>query len=249
MHRVFVPPQSISFDRACVQGPRCHHLLRVLRLKEGAGLIVFDGRGSEYPGKLIRAEREWVEIELGPRREVSSGNTEIVLVQAVPRLSRMDWVIEKATELGVGRIHPVLSRRSVARPSSLGNKLARWRRIAVEASRQSGRTLIPELVEIEDFAFCVEHLSQEHPDTPKFLAHVGAEDFAAGLLQTAFEPQLPRVLCLAVGPEGDFTEEEIRKAQALGWRSVSLGPAVLRSETAAIALVGLASQLLYAKRE
>jgi len=196
--------------------------LKVLRKKEGELVRVFDGQGSEFEACIedVSSGKITIQSTITPQKEPSVA---ITLACAVPKGARADVLIEKVSELGVSRIIPLLTSRSVVRPGS--SKLERWRRITIEACAQSERAVVPEIEKPQTFASL---LNRAHEYHSAFLCHASGEP-----LGSAFRPTTS--VLLLVGPEGDFTDAELKSAVKAGCQKVSLGPTILRVETAAIA--------------
>jgi 16S rRNA (uracil1498-N3)-methyltransferase len=230
--RHFVPADQLAGTRATLDAAAHRHLVRVLRLEQGASLRLFDGEGTEIDARIESVGKAWVEVSLGARRRIPAPACAITLLQAPPRGERMDLIVQKTTELGVARIVPVHSERVQVRPSA--HQRARWQIIAQEAARQSGRAEVPE---IGDFADLEAALA-------KTAALAGAryvlwEGEQSQSLPTALATG-PRAVVLLVGPEGGFSEAEVACVGRAGFVAASLGPRILRAETAAIVAVALA---------
>jgi 16S rRNA (uracil1498-N3)-methyltransferase len=211
----------------------------VLRLRSGDEVSVFDGRGTGFRGVLESVSGSRAVVRLAepesPRVEPA---TRVTLFQGIPHGDRMDWIVEKATEIGAARIVPVLSERSVMRPrrGSWG-RLDRWRRIAVAAAKQSGRLVVPDIAEPESFDDVVGRLRDGNG--ARLVFHTTA-DPVGRLAMTAGEASI------IVGPEGGWSEAEIGLAVASGFTAIGLGPRILRSDTAAtVALALVVSWLEY----
>jgi 16S rRNA (uracil1498-N3)-methyltransferase len=203
------------------------HVAKSLRLKAGDSLVVFDGRGGEYEAAIQRIDRDRVDVKVGGFREAAvEPALSVGLAQGIPEADKMDWIIQKATELGVAWVQPVTCERSVVRLS--GDRAARreahWRRVAVAAAEQSGRTRVPEVRPTLAFTTWL----AEPTATPRWVLAPGAEPLAA-------RPGAPSPLELVVGPEGGFSERERSLLVDWGCIEVSLGPRVLRTETAPLA--------------
>jgi 16S rRNA (uracil1498-N3)-methyltransferase len=197
-----------------------HHVRKVLRGRPGDRVEVVDGTGRLFVAELLGGSEAKI---LEERRTAGEDEGEVVLYQAVPKGRHMDLVVEKATELGVSRIVPLSTERSVVRLSEGDGKVRRWRRVAEAAARQSLRLRIPEVAEIVSFSEGVSEAGEAG-----VLLHNGA-----GL------PPLEEVVPgsevgLFVGPEGGFSDEELMMARDAGFSLASLGPYRLRSETAGI---------------
>jgi 16S rRNA (uracil1498-N3)-methyltransferase len=231
LSRVYVDI-PLAGRRTCQLAPSAaNHVARVLRLRAGEHLVLFDGLGGEYSATIETLGRETVTVSIGAHfpaeRESPLG---ITLVQGISRSERMDFVVQKATELGVTRIVPIAAARSVVRTNEAqaARKLEHWRSVAVGACEQCGRNRLPTL----------------DPPTEwnDWLARHTAADNAL-LLTARASTSLREALSsraaieLAVGPEGGWTPEEEAAALASGYRTVKLGPRILRTETAAIAAI------------
>lgn len=208
-----------------------HHALRVLRLRSGDEVVVFDGQGGEYSGRVTEtaptlrlALAEWREVE----REAPLALT---LAQALPSGDKMDWVVQKAVELGVLAIQPLEAKRSVVRlvGERAEKRRAHWRQVAVAACEQSGRNRLPAIGPVLDL--------------PHYLAQPAGENETRLLLAPQAGTRLsalPRPvggLTLLIGPEGGFDADEEAAALSVGFHAVSMGPRVLRTETAGLAAI------------
>jgi 16S rRNA (uracil1498-N3)-methyltransferase len=221
MERVYHPDALVG-DRLEVTGPEAHHLARVRRVGLGDVIEVFDGLGGVVRGRVDRSERNRVEIAVESRRPPRPlPPVKISLATAVPKGDRFDWLIEKATELGVERIIPLRTQRSVVDPRT--TKLDRLRRLVVEACKQCGRD---QLLHIETMVSWSDFLARQ-AEGLRLLAHPGGEPVAQYGATT--------MVVLAIGPEGGFTDAEVQQAEGLGWQTLCLGPNILRVETAGLA--------------
>ena len=202
------------------------HVAKSLRLKTGDSITVFDGRGGEYAATIQRIERDRVDVKVGAWRDVDrESSLEIGLVQGLPEADKMDWIIQKAAELGVGWIQPVVCERSVVRLSGerAQRREAHWQRVAVAACEQCGRDRIPEVRPTLAF---VNWLAAPSETLRWLLVPDGDSIAALAAPGSAFE--------LLVGPEGGLSEREQEVARSRGCRPVSLGRRVLRAETASV---------------
>ncbi len=208
-----------------------HHAVRVLRLAEGDAVVLFDGRGGEWHARLERAGpavRAALDAFDAEDREAPLA---VTLVQGLPAADKMDWIIQKCTELGVAAIQPVAARRSVVRLS--GERMVRrgqhWQQVAVAACEQCGRNRVPEVAPLLDL--------------PHYLGMAAPENETRLLLVPGSETSLSRMqkpvggVTLMIGPEGGFEEGEVLAALAAGYKPVALGPRVLRTETAGLAML------------
>jgi len=234
--RLYVPRARLAGEGVTLTGPEHRHLARVLRARPGETLTLFDGAGGEVEAEVVRIDREATELRLGARRAVAGPAVAITLLSAVPRGSRMDFLVQKTAELGVARIIPVLTERSVARPEAEAGRRARWEKIAQEAARQCGRADVP----VVDAPVAL----------PEALARRGLPERRLALfegersrsLRAALGGAAPGPTALLVGPEGGFVAPELAAAEAAGFESVGLGARILRVETAAIVAVALVAE-------
>jgi 16S rRNA (uracil1498-N3)-methyltransferase len=235
---VYVDAPLASGQRLSLAPGAARHLTRVLRLGRGDALTVFNGQGGEYPAEIVAAHAEELTIALGGHRALERESPlAITLAQGISRGERMDLVLQKATELGVAQLVPLLSERSVVRLDALKSqrKLNHWRAIAVAACEQSGRNHLPQIaapVALADFL----RAAGEAPEPQGLTRLLLSPDAARGIEEIE---DRPRALTVLIGPEGGFTEEERAQALAAGFAAVRLGPRVLRTETAAIAALAL----------
>ncbi|HEX3062845.1 MAG TPA: 16S rRNA (uracil(1498)-N(3))-methyltransferase [Usitatibacter sp.] len=203
------------------------HVAKSLRLKAGDTLVVFDGRGGEYDAAIQRVEKDRVDVKVGAFRDADvEAPLRVGLVQGLPEADKMDWIIQKAVELGVGWVQPVVCDRSVVRLSGerAARREAHWRRVAVAACEQSGRNRIPEVRPTLGFQSWVAVPAA----APRWVLTPAAPALAA-------QPAPQGDIELLVGPEGGLSEREMDLAISQGGISVGLGPRVLRAETAPVA--------------
>jgi 16S rRNA (uracil1498-N3)-methyltransferase len=222
-HRALVPHLSPEIE---LRGREAHHLLEVLRARPGDVVTVFDGKGLEGRAVVERVEEGFLWLRLEQSWEASREvGVALELYVALLKGDALAEVVRAATELGVTRIVPVVSVHSVAKEMG-AHKLERLRRIAVEAAKQSGRTVVPVVAEPIP-------LKQIPQVEQGFVAHVGAELRVRDVL----EPGKP--ISLATGPEGGFSPQEVEFLTRRGFRPVTLGRRILRAETAPLALLAL----------
>ena len=232
MVRLYISPEKLQGARATIDEAAHRHLIKVLRLAPGAAIQVFDGAGTVIEARIASVGKASVEITLGERFHVSAPPCAITLLQSLPRGERMDFIVQKTTELGVARIVPVLSEFGMVKPSA--TRRQRWQTIAEEAARQCGRADVPD---IADFLTLRPALAQFSGKAgARFMLWEGerARSFRAALAAG------PREVALLVGPEGGFSHAEVGAAGEAGFIPVSVGPRILRAETAAMVAVALA---------
>jgi 16S rRNA (uracil1498-N3)-methyltransferase len=221
----FYCPEGWHHGRATLVGDEARHLARVSRIGVGEAVELFDGRGLIATAEVSLVDRDRVELVISHSGPGGRGlDFPLVLAAAVPKGDRFDWLVEKATEIGVARLVPIIAARSVVDPSAA--KLDRLRRRVVEACKQSGRS---RLMEIDEPMRWGAWLESDHVDpTARLIADPGGRPIAGALDRAAG-------VAIAIGPEGGFTTEEVDAAVRAGYRPVSLGPTILRVETAALA--------------
>jgi 16S rRNA (uracil1498-N3)-methyltransferase len=226
--RYFVaPPIAFAAEadrRVVLAGDEARHLAGVMRARIGDEVTLFDGSGSEFAARIAKLGKQAVELEVVGRQEISRELARpLTLGVALPKGDRQKWLVEKATELGTTRLVPLVTERGVAQPVEAA--LDRLRRSVIEASKQCGRNRLLEIGEPQTLA---EFAAAAPPGALRLIAHPGGAE--ASTLVTEGE------LWAAVGPEGGFTDAEVAAAEQARWQRVSLGRAILRVETAAMAL-------------
>lgn len=233
--RVFHASALATGTRIGLEAAAANHIARVLRLRCGAPIVLFDGSGGEYLATIVSADKRTVDVQVENfvPRDVESP-LDITLVQGISRGERMDYTIQKAVELGVNRIVPVVTERSVVKLSGerAAKKIGHWQGVAISACEQSGRNRVPEIEEIRSLS---EWLGASFNGTALFL-DPRAEGGLGGL-----GPKTR--VALLVGPEGGLSDAEERNAYSSGYVGLRLGPRVLRTETAGLAAVAVLQAL------
>ncbi len=245
--RLHLLPEEFAAAEVRLSGARAQRLAKVLRLRAGAKLLVFDGLGGERRASVLRAGRATATLQLGAVVEsLAEPPVPVTLACAFPRGARGDWIVEKTTELGVAGILPLTAARSVIEPGA--GRLTRWRRVAIEAAEQCGRAVVPEIggVAPPGAAALVADLvagSSGGVTVREALARPTEKTAqTAGTAQTARPAGTAQAaVVLYVGPEGGWSDEERLSHAAAGRVSVTLGPRTLRVETAAV--LGVAQAL------
>lgn len=234
--RVYLPRPLQCNTVVTLNENAANHVMRVLRLKPGAQLILFNGEGGEYRAMLGRSNKLQVEVMVGEfvGREVESP-VSITLAQGVSRGERMDYTIQKSVELGVTRIVPVFSQRSVVnlQGERLDKRVRHWRSVTESACEQCGRNRVPAVWE----ATSVDEWLRRDDGDLKLILHPEAPLDLSGIAP----PSGP--VSLLVGPEGGFAPEEITRAQTVGYIGLRLGPRILRTETAAMVALSVLQTL------
>lgn len=239
MARFFVSPEAVDKGSGLitVTGEDVNHIKNVLRLANGDMLEISDGAGNDYSVVIEKLEKDRI---ISVIKEVSQNRTEppveVILYQGIPKSDKMDLIIQKCVELGVGRVVPVITERTVVRfdgSRDVSAKTARWQKISLEASKQCGRGRIPIVAEPVRFGKALEEARGCE------LSIIPYEKESTRGLAGCLAMGKYRSVAVFTGPEGGFTEDEIRKAELSGAIPVSLGPRILRTETAGLAVLSI----------
>ncbi len=245
MHRFHLPAET--WETATLSPEESHHCVNVLRLETNERVTVFDGAGREAPAKIVAANAKAVSLKLSHASKTPPPPCSITLAQAVPKGRNMDLIVQKAVELGASAIAPILSDRTVVHldAAELEKKRAKWSETALEACKQCGQNHLPHVATprpTKEFLESAEPgelllIASLQPDARPIKSVIG--DFAAA------HARLPRSTTVLVGPEGDFTPAEIALAKSHGFLPVTLGPIILRTETAAIYCLSVLAHELF----
>jgi 16S rRNA (uracil1498-N3)-methyltransferase len=249
MHRFYLPPNQCKDKTLILTEGEAHHAMHVLRVRHSERLMVLDGAGQELLCEAQRPHDGQVQLTVVQRNTVPPLPYQITLLQAIPKGKIIEGIIQKAAELGAHRIVPILSDRVTTQldDETAATKVEKWRQVAIEAIKQCGSAWLPQI---------------EAPITPKaYLAR--GEKFELPLIASlqndrrhpreyfqTFQQEkkrLPKTLCVWVGPEGDFTPAEMSAIKSSGSFPITLGPLVLRSETAAVYALSVLNYELQAK--
>lgn len=248
MHRFFLDPSKTRDTTMILEGAEAHHALHVLRLRPGERVTVLDGVGGRTLAQVTRMDRATVSLCVLEQHQCARPTFGVTLFQATTKPKSMDLIIQKGTELGLGRLVPVITDRVVVRldSSDAAKRLGKWRQLAIEALKQSGNVWLPTIAPVTRFEEAVRELDQSD------LSLVGVIDPGADSVRqvmgrfTAKHGRAPSKAALWVGPEGDFSSAELATLHDRGVRAISFGHPVLRSETAAIAGVAILNEELRA---
>ena len=237
MHRFYIPPDDWNPDALALSGTEAHHARNVLRLQPSHKVVLFNGRGREITAEILSVDAREVALRKLHESTTQPLRCRITLGQAIPKGKNMDLIVQKAVEIGAAEIAPIISDRTIVRldEEESAQKQAKWQTIAIEAAKQCGQNWLPEV------------------KTPRTLAHFFADQHRfdlqlIGSLQSdalhlkqiladftvAHQQQRPTNVLMLIGPEGDFTPAELNLARTHGCRPITLGPIILRVETAAI---------------
>ena len=226
MPRIFVPQDQLPF----ITGSDVHYLKDVLRIKPGDEIEILDGNGTIYSATINNIQKDKIKLDI---IRSSKSETEpavgITLAQSLPKAKKMDFIIQKCTELGVSEIIPVITERSISK----GEKTARWQKIAIEAAEQSGRASIPKVASLIDFKSLLKKAKEFD------LALIPWEMEKTNRLKTILQKSSFRNIIMLIGPEGGFSSQEVAEAKAAGFIPISLGKRILRAETAGMAMLSM----------
>jgi 16S rRNA (uracil1498-N3)-methyltransferase len=236
MRRFYLPPQECSGDEIFLTGREAHHALRVIRVSRGEKVVVLDGAGTRLTCGVQDFDRDKIRLSVEERVSVAPPACQVTLLQGLPRGKIIESIVQKSTELGAWRIVPLLSERATARPAGEDSphKAEKWKLVAIEAIKQCGAAWLPTVEPPVTPARFIQR--REEAD----LALIGSLGSGARHPRDCFEAfqqerkRRPGSVFLWIGPEGDFTDEEAAAIMSSGAQPITLGPLVLRSETAAI---------------
>jgi 16S rRNA (uracil1498-N3)-methyltransferase len=229
--RYFVESPIEGTSARLVAG-EAHHLLHVMRAAPGDLVTLIDDSGAEFTARVVRLGRADVELAVVSRSVVDRElQFALTLGVALPKGDRQRYLVEKATELGVARVVPLVTERGTDRATP--STLEKLRRAVIEASKQCGRNRLMEVAQPQSLD---EFLAAATAGNVRLIAHPGGKGCADALTELLPPKSAPPPVALAIGPEGGFTQDEIALAESRGWQTVDLGPRVLRVETAALAL-------------
>lgn len=236
--RIFSPETLKEGKLRVIEKGDSQYIKNVLRMRKGDKLSLFDGRGSEHEAVIVNLSEEKLSLKIGEKIKVEVSNLNVTLAQSLPKGGKMDFIIQKSTELGADRIIPFVSSRSIPKlsESKAGARLERWRKIAIEASRQCGRAKMPEVNGIVTFEEMLKLREREslgillwEGETERGIKEILRDEKYRGLDN----------FFIVVGPEGGFSREEVEKAKGNGFTSASLGKSILRTETAPLAILSI----------
>src|ERR1700736_5254605 len=258
MHRFYIPPSDWNSDALVLSGSEAHHAKNVLRLKRGEGAVLFNGRGREVTAEIVDLGRDEIRLRKLHETKTPSLRCRIGLAQAIPKGKNMELIVQKAVEIGASEIAPLISERTIVDldPKEAEQKQAKWQQIAIEAAKQCGQNWLPHVHTprtIKEFFADVEgRVPANSNDLRPTRAPLQFDLRLIGSLQpdavhlkkiladyAAEHRHLPTNVLMLVGPEGDFTPAELALAKGQGCLPITLGPIILRVETAAIACLSV----------
>ena len=247
MHRFYLAPNDWS--SAALTGTEAHHARGVLRLQPGDRVVLFDGRGREATAEITALDSAAIRLHILQEAVTPPLRARITLAQAIPKRKNMDLIVQKAVELGAAEIAPIISDRTIVhlRGKEAVQKQAKWQQVAIEAAKQCGQNWLPTVQiprKMSDFFDGV---------APLQLRLIGSLQSDAVHLKTVLaeyereHQSRPTSVLMCIGPEGDFTPAELNLARSRGCRPITLGPIILRVETAAIYCLSVLSYELLAE--
>ena len=240
MHRFYCPQSNLQNPQVVITDPKeLHHLRNVLRLKRGDTLTIFNNQGEEATGHIAAIQPAKVTVTVESVRKESADLPVIILACALPKKSKFESIIEKATELGADEIIPLKTKRTQIelKGERLERKIARYQDVAVNAAKQSRRLRVPVIHPVADFTSALKFFPGE---TTVFIPSLSEGGERKNILEAFKAVPSPSRVAFLIGPEGDFTPQEYDFARARGCIGVSLGKTVLKVETAALAAVACA---------
>ena len=233
--RFFIDPSQIAGDTIAIVGDDLRHVRTVLRKRPGDLLTLLDGRGGEITVSITAIGKDEIVTEVVERTTRTLAGPRIILGQGLPKSDKMDLIVQKATELGVSSIVPLVTERTIVKVKDGEKRAARWQKIAREAAMQSHRTDIPG---VEAIRLLGEFLRAPHAD-PGALHLIPWEEGTEPIKDVLKAYPAAQTVVVLIGPEGGFSLNEAGMAREKGFRAVSLGPTILRTETAAIAALSM----------
>jgi 16S rRNA (uracil1498-N3)-methyltransferase len=250
MHRFYISPENWNPDALVLSGSEVHHARDVLRMNPGAKAVLFNGQGREITAEVVNVGRDEVRLRKLHEAEVQPLRARITLAQAIPKGKNMDLIVQKAVEIGAAEIAPIISERTIVdlNAQEAAQKQAKWQQVAIEAAKQCGQNWLPQVQtprKLKDFFASAETSSvavRQLPDRSNQSGFrlIGSLQSDAQHLKTILADyskehgQRPTSVLMLIGPEGDFTPAELSLAKTHGCLPITLGPIILRVETAAI---------------
>jgi len=248
MHRFYISPEDWSPGALALTGSEAHHARDVLRMRIGEKLVIFNGRGREITAEVVDLGNDEIGLRKLHEAETPPLQCRIILGQAIPKGKNMDFIVQKAVEIGAAEIVPIISDRTVVQvdAQSAAQKQSKWKQIAVEAAKQCGQNWLPHVHAPRKLAEVFSSVTGESFDLQLIGSlQPGARHLKKVLADYSSERQhRPRTVLMLVGPEGDFTPAELALAHRHGCQPITLGPIVLRVETAAIYCLSVLSHEL-----
>lgn len=235
MPKFFIKKENISDSKLILTGTDINHIIKVLRKKIGDILEASDGEGFEYKARITAIEEDKILADILEKNDDIDSDIKITLYQSLPKSDKMDIIIQKCTELGISKIIPFISRYTIVviDQNKEDKKIQRWRKIAQEACKQCRRSTIPQVTEVYDFDKLIDEISNYD------LCIMAYEKESIKLKDVLKSHKNAKNIAIIVGPEGGFTEDEVKRVISKDAKTVSLGKRILRTETASMALLSI----------
>jgi 16S rRNA (uracil1498-N3)-methyltransferase len=230
MHKFFVIPKNINGNKVIIEGDDVKHIYRVLRLEAGDEVVINNSEGKEYLGRITDVNKNSVSVDIIEAMEINNESSlKVDLYQGLPKSAKMDYIVQKGTEIGINKFTPIITERVIVK-SELGEfkKTDRWRRIALEACKQSKRTLIPDVKEPMEFKNLLSELKKYDIIV---VPYENQEGFGIKSMCKNLQKEI-KTAAVVIGPEGGFEKSEIDSLKEIGAHIITLGPRILRTETA-----------------
>ncbi len=236
MHRFYLSPNEWNADAPALSGAELHHARDVLRLERGDKVVVFNGQGRELTGEIIDSAGDAIRLRKLHEAQTPPLRCRITLGQAIPKGKNMDLIVQKAVELGAAGIVPLISDRTIVRLSEddAAAKRTKWHAVAIEAAKQCGQNWLPEVHTPRSVA---EFFADAAANDLRLIGSLQSDAMPLKKILLEFSREhsgLPASVLMLIGPEGDFTPAELSLARSHGCRPITLGPIILRVETAAL---------------
>ncbi len=233
--RFFISPEQVSGPQITLSGEDVRHIATVLRMKTGDELLLCDGQGTEYFARITQVNKSEIGTEITGQSKREPRFPRILLGQGLPKSDKMDWIAQKATELGVASIVPIVTERTIVKVRDEEKRVSRWQKIAREAAMQSNRPDIPLVEKIQIYGRYLDTLTTDSETLLLFPWEEGTQPVKEVLRKS----QDSKKIVVLIGPEGGFSAKEAELAKGKGFHLVSLGQNILRTETAAIAALSM----------
>ena len=253
MHRFYIPPNEWDPGSLILRGAEAHHARDVVRMKRGDKAVLFNGQGREITATVVEVGRDQICLRKLDQAETPNLRCQITLAQAIPKGKNMDLIVQKAVELGVAEIAPLISERTIVDldAAQAEQKKAKWQQVAIEAAKQCGQNWLPQIDlprKLKDFFVSVETQRRVPSFDLRLIGSLQADAQHLKKILADYQSShggRPRSVLILIGPEGDFTPAELALAKSKWCLPITLGPIILRVETAAIyCLSVLAYELL-----
>ncbi len=245
MHRFYVSPDNWDSRAVALRGSEAHHARDVLRMKAGEKLVLFNGKGREITAEIASLARDAIELRKMHEAQTPPLRCRIVLGQAVPKGKNMELIVQKAVEVGAAEIAPIISDRTIVQldSDSAAQKQSKWQQTAIEAAKQCGQNWLPRVQPPKKLAEFFSTTSGQSFDVRLIGSLQPDAQHLKRILETysSEHGDRPRSVLMLVGPEGDFTPAELALARRQGCQPITLGPIILRVETAAIYCLSILS--------